>query len=493
MAELHSGATLTPTKLGLLEGWVGRQRWYAAKGQTPRLSRVFAWRLDDPAGEVGVETLLVRDDAGAQPVVYQVPLSYRDRPLAGGQDALVGTMQHSVLGPRWVYDATHDPVYAAGLLALIQGRILASSSSRSNTVEDAVQGVPHPSWHAQLAFGSSRVLAGEQSNTSVIIDARTTDGSPCPVIIKVFRMLAAGDNPDVVLQGALREAGCERVPAVVGSIRGSWPELDPIDRAAPTTDAAMVSGHLALAQELLPGVEDAWRVATRAVAVGGDFTQAARDLGAATAEVHRTLARALGISPVTEETGSQIIAEMAGRYASAVAEVPQLARYRDLVEHLLGEAARAPWPPMQRIHGDLHLGQVLHSPRRGWVLLDFEGEPLRPLAERGEPDQWIRDVAGMLRSIDYAGGAWEQRGTGSARAWVTRTQEAFLDGYAQAAGEDPRRHAALLAAFELDKAMYETVYEARNRPGWVGIPLAAIDRLTAPHRPAAHPPTQHSE
>jgi maltokinase len=122
---------------------------------------------------------------------------------------------------------------------------------------------------------------------------------------------------------------------------------------------------------------------------------------------------------------------------------------------------------------------VLHSPERGWVLLDFEGEPLRPLSERSLPDQPIRDVAGMLRSFDYVGGTLEQAHGGSARSWVTSAQQSFLDGYAEAAGSDPRGLGPLLEAFELDKAMYEVVYEARNRPGWVGIPLGAVRRLTA--------------
>lgn len=517
MAELHHGATLTPSKLELLGQWVGGQRWYAAKGQTPRLTRVFAWRLDDPAGAVGVETLIVRDDAGPGPVLYQVPLTYRSEELTEARAALVGTLRHSVLGERWVYDGTHDPVYAACLLALVQGRMQAASSTVGDAVEHAVRGVPHPTWTRTLDFVSSRVLAGEQSNSSIIIEAQAEDCAASPVIIKIFRMLAPGDNPDVVLQSALREAGCDRVPAVVGAVRGSWPvpaaarpspgtpagltsggssEPTSADTSEPTSDGSsepisadtseLAFGHLALAQEYLPGLRDAWRVASQAVAEGTDFTEPARALGRATAEVHRTLALALGSSPVTEEAGSQIIGEMAGRFESAVEQVPDLARFRDLVAHLLGEAARAPWPPMQRIHGDLHLGQVLHSPDRGWILLDFEGEPLRPLAERSEPDQWIRDVAGMLRSIDYAGGAWEHGHDRSAREWVANTQTAFLEGYAEAAGADPREHAALLAAFELDKAMYETVYEVRNRPGWVGIPVSAIDRLTQPHRPTAH-------
>ncbi len=482
MAELHHDATITPSKLELVEGWMGAQRWYTAKGGRPLLRLVGRWRLDDPAGEVGVETLLVADESGTEPVVYQVPLTYRGAPLDGAEHALVGTTEHSVLGRRWVYDAPHDPVYATQLLELVQGRVRAASSERSDAVEEDVAGVPQPSWGRQVRVASARVLSGEQSNTSVILDAVDDAGEAVPLIVKVFRMLSPGDNPDVVLQGALVDAGSARVPAVVGAVTGHWTH--------PTTEGdTRASGHLAFCQEFLPGVEDAWRVALRAGEAGEDFTAPAHELGEATAEVHATLAEAFGTSPTTPEQVDAVLAEMRRRFDAAVTAQPALDEVRDAVEAVLRAAQDAPWPPLQRIHGDLHLGQVLRSPDRGWVLLDFEGEPLRPLAERSLPDLWVRDVAGMLRSIDYVGGALEQAGVGDdARARVAATQQAFLDGYAARAGSDPRSLGPLLAAFELDKAMYEVVYETRNRPGWVGIPLHAVRRLIHDDTPA--PTTQ---
>ncbi len=482
MAELHHDATISPTKLELLEEWMGSQRWYAAKGRRPRLRLAGRWRLDDPAGEVGVETLLVADESGTEPVVYQVPLTYRGAPLDDAEHALVGTMEHSVLGPRWVYDAPHDPVYATQLVELVQGRVRAASASESDAVDESVVGVPQPSWDREVRVASSRVLSGEQSNTSVILDARDPGDEPVPLIVKVFRMLAPGDNPDVVLQGALVDAGSARVPAVVGAVTGRWTH--------PTTEGdAPATGHLAFCQEFLPGVEDAWRVALRAGEAHADFTGAARELGEATAEVHTTLADALGTGPTSPEQVAAVLAEMRLRVDAAVAAAPELEELRDPVEAVLRAAADGPWPPMQRIHGDYHLGQVLRSPERGWVLLDFEGEPLRPLAERSLPDLWVRDVAGMLRSIDYVGGTLEQAGDdGRAREWVAATQTAFLDGYAARAGSDPRSLGPLLAAFELDKAMYEVVYETRNRPTWVAIPLAAVRRLA--HHDVPDPTTQ---
>ncbi|MGL4745828.1 MAG: maltokinase N-terminal cap-like domain-containing protein [Dermatophilaceae bacterium] len=471
MAELHHDAVLVPGTLELLEAWMGDQRWYAAKGRRPRLRRVGRWRLDDPAGDVGVETLVVVDDCGTDPVVYQVPLTYRAAPLAGADHALVGVLEHSVLGRRWVYDAPHDPVYAAQLLELVQGRVRARSSSLSHTDDGTVRGVPQRSWSTEVRARTSRVLSGDQSNTSIVLDGDLPDGRHLPLVIKVFRMLSPGDNPDVVLQGALIDAGSTRVPAAVGAVTGSW--------GHPGSGGDLPSsGHLAVAQEFLPGVEDAWLIALRAVEEGRDFSGPAQALGAATAEVHLVLADALGTSPTTPEQAAEVIAGMRRRLDAAVAVHPALEEVRDRVEAVLGSLRTANWPALQRVHGDYHLGQVLHSAERGWVLVDFEGEPLRPLAERSLPDQWIRDVAGMLHSLDYVGRRWEQLQGGGARAWVATARTSFLDGYAARSGEDPRVYGSLLAAFELDKALYQLVYEAGNRPAWLDVSIGAVQQLT---------------
>jgi len=194
--------------------------------------------------------------------------------------------------------------------------------------------------------------------------------------------------------------------------------------------------------------------------------------------VHSELARLFPVHATTALEKAAIMASMRERAALAVAEVPALAAESEAVERVFRLAEEAPWPESQRIHGDYHLGQVLAVPGRGWVLLDFEGEPMRPMLERSEPDVTLRDVAGMLRSFDYVAGTYAQSPHAAAVSeWAHVARDAFLDGYIARSGSDLRAQRALLDAFELDKALYEVGYEARNRPDWVSIPANAIRYL----------------
>jgi maltokinase len=481
---------LTPSILAVLPQWVAKQRWYAGKGRVPVLRDIGGLGLEDPAGQVEIDIHLLLDESGRTPTTYQVPLTCRTTPLAGADRALVATVDLGDQGPpgregtRYYYDAPHDPAFATALLALILNEsTVGSVREKRNRPQgpDGPQGIVGAGGHSLATTDpgdviTSRVLSGEQSNTSIILDLVDILGTPSkPLICKLFRVLQHGQNPDVVVQSALSAAGSTLVPGSVGYIWGQWP-----DASAPD---GLAAGHLAFAQEFLPGVEDAWRVALAAVAAGVDFSKRARSLGLATAGVHATLAKAMGTREATRDDVAALTRSMRARHAAALSEVPALAEYDQMVRSSIEAVSSASWPALQRIHGDYHLGQVLDVPGRGWVLVDFEGEPLRPLAERTQPDLALRDVAGMLRSFDYVAGSWEKEHPGrSAASWASQARTAFLEGYTSSTGRDPREDAVLLEALELDKALYEVVYEARNRPTWLSIPITAIARLFAGRR-----------
>ena len=437
-----------------LAGWMARQRWYATKGSTPVI-RVIGSFEADLDGVLAI-TLLVVDEAPDLPVLYQVPVVARRTPLPGGDAAFIGSADD-----LYLYDAPHDPAWARHLFELMSA---GSHVDGSDVVVDGTSLVEA----GQVR--RSRVLTGEQSNTSIIYDL---DGGPVEhAIAKVFRVLHHGDNPDVTTQAALTEGGSTRVPTTFGSLQASWPD--------PGRDEGRAHGHLAFSQEFLAGAEDAWRVALDAASARADFTTSARELGTAVAEVHATLADRLGTVPADDDAVADALTSMRRRISIAAREVPEIAEHEEAVLAVYEAAESLTWPSLQRIHGDLHLGQALQSPTRGWVLLDFEGEPLRPMPERSRPDLTIRDIAGMLRSFDYVAGSLAQQTPAvDASAWAHDARVAFVDGYIASSGVDVRAQRALLDAFEIDKAVYEAIYEKWNRPDWIGIPLAAVARLVA--------------
>jgi predicted trehalose synthase len=466
---------MQPSFAQFLPPWMARQRWYVGKGSEPVLRRIGGLRWQDPDGEVGLETWFLADDAGDRRTVYQVPLSYRSTPLPGAERALVATAQHSELGTRYVYDACHDPVFAGALVATLlgQGSVASDGAGEHGTAT----GHRHPGTPQAVGgvVRSSRVLHGEQSNTSIIVELGSDnpgsdDPGPAAVIVKLFRVLQDGLNPDIVLHEALARAGSVLVPRLVGWLSGRWPD--------PTSPTGTADGHLAFAEEYFADVQDGWRVALAAVAAGEDFADRAGALGRTTATLHATLAAALPTAVADPGAIEAIAATMRERLVAAVAEVPTLGDDALRATRVLAAAACHPWPRLQRVHGDYHLGQVLDVPGRGWILLDFEGEPLRPLAERSAPDVALRDVAGMLRSFDYAARSWERERPGaSADGWLRSARQAFLAGYAAVAGAMTAPQSVLLRALELEKALYEVVYEARHRPSWSAIPIQAVQRL----------------
>lgn len=420
--------------LPLLTDWMPRQRWFAATGGASRLRLLAEIPMDGAAPHAEVSVLLIADDATDRPVVYQVPVVVRRDPSPALRAAVIGTTSDGMT----LLDGPHDPAFTRALMRQIAPGVEATAE----------------------------VLRGEQSNTSIIF--RPTEGRP--VICKVFRQVEEGTNPDIELQTVLTDAGSSHVPAVIGAVTGSWTD--------PLVCAHIASGSLAFAQEFFPSVSDAWRVALGAAADDADFTAAAADLGRTTADIHRDLARLLPTRPATGAARETVAAAWRRRLDIALVEVPALRPHEAAIRARYADAMGVGWPDLQRIHGDYHLGQVLQVPGRGWVLLDFEGEPMRPIGERREPDLALRDIAGMLRSFDYVAGSVLQERPSSVSAvlaWAEAARTAFLAGYAVAM--PGTAGGPLLAALELEKAVYEAIYEARHRPGWLSIPLAAVERL----------------
>jgi maltokinase len=259
-----------------------------------------------------------------------------------------------------------------------------------------------------------------------------------------------------------------------------------------TAEAGGVPTVLAILSSYLRAAVDGWSLAAtsvrdlyadgdrQAAQAGGDFAGEAERLGEATAEVHRDLASAFGVKELPAGAYAEMSAGMLDRLDRAVAAVPELARCEPALRAAFEEVGTLSDPlEVQRIHGDYHLGQVMRT-QTGWVLLDFEGEPAVPLEQRRGRFPALRDVAGMLRSLDYAarfqlaGNESADQIAAAARDWARRNQAAFCAGYARAGGADPGKHGILVRALTLDKAVYEVIYEARNRPSWLSIPLGSI-------------------
>ncbi|MFC4373509.1 1,4-alpha-glucan branching protein [Nocardia halotolerans] len=203
MAVIHH-TSLTPSKLELVEAWLPSRQWY--RGSAPRLSRAGGFRLDDADGAVGIEFMLLIDDSALGPVLYHVPLTYRDAPLPGADSALLGTAEHGVLGQRWVYDGTRDPVAVAAVADLLAGKVAAQSQSHSDTDDSTV--VVN---HTDLQF----------SNTA---PGATVDGDTCtdhtelsPAVILRFHRLPVGPLPDV--------RGSVAAPYVINGLERSIVEL----------------------------------------------------------------------------------------------------------------------------------------------------------------------------------------------------------------------------------------------------------------------------
>jgi maltokinase len=459
----------------LLKAYIEHARWFGGKGRPFQVTGVRRLHLhagvpgdpEDRAPTVAIElALLAYEDGGSD--TYQLPVSYHPEERPGLEHARIGAWQDPELGEVHAYDALHD--HAATPLwlhSLATGATL--GPVRFVRVGD----------HELDTEARSTVFSGQQSNTSVAFG----DDS----LMKVFRRLTPGTNPDIEILSALSEAGSDHVATLYGYVETDDP----------------LSGEvvqLGILQQFLRTASDGWDIALASLRdllaeamhaqdAGGDFASESHRLGVALAEMHQTLAEAFPTQTWDRSHLSGLADEMSARLDAAVEVVPGIEPYAAALHASFDAVRHHPGPvTAQRVHGDLHLGQTLRTVRT-WKIIDFEGEPAKPLAERRRPDSPWRDVAGMVRSFDYAAelsrldheqstGDADQDDAEQAREWSQRNTDAFLAGYREAVGVELDQ--VLLTAYTADKAVYEAVYEARNRPSWLPIPLAALHRIAVP-------------
>ncbi|MEV8359133.1 phosphotransferase [Microbacterium sp. NPDC076895] len=471
----------------LLESYLVRTRWFGGKGrpfdveQVRSVAEVPA-QHGGPSLTVFLVTVVYRDqDAGSE--VYQVPLSGYDEMEERIGHAYVGAVG-TESGPLHLYDAVHD---REAMRIWLDGFIAAEATGTAQVDRLRFHRVPGggPLDNSLV----SAPMTGEQSNSS----ARFDDTA----IMKLFRKLSPGINPDIEIHEELTRGGSEHIAQLYG-----WVEID-------------VDGQLlqtAMLQEFLATATDGFELAVASVRTlladpqqrvedsGGDFAGEAARLGEALASVHALMRSRFPAGTRGGDTAAHLAHAMRGRLEEARRSVPGLETHVPQLLRLYDAVAALDGLDVQRVHGDLHLGQTLRT-SHGWRIVDFEGEPGRPFAQRSLPDSPWRDVAGMLRSFDYAAAMIEMSWATDAdtdegqalraeraREWSARAREYFVAAYVAAISSvdgsegdpgidltGPER--VLLDAYVADKAVYEVMYEIRNRPTWVSIPLEALERV----------------
>ncbi len=465
---------MTPPHLDpdVISGYLDRTRWFGGKGRPYTVTDVR--NLGHvPGGPPLVVIHLVEltyADAEGGTELYQVPLSFYVHPEGRLDHAFVGWWEDPDYGWVHAYDALHD----RAAMALWQRAFDAGAAP-----EEAGLRFHRLPGHELDLEAHSTLFSGEQSNSSVAFGE--------DALMKVFRKVTPGVNPDIAVHEVLTRTGSTHVAALYG-----WLDVSLGDGEDDVLQLAML-------QQFLRTASDGWDLAQASVRSlfadlevhasesGGDFSGEATRLGEALSEVHATLRKHFPTETWPAAAAAELAASMTGRLDAALAVVPELEEHAKGLRVAFDEVAHLDGLDVQQIHGDLHLGQTLRT-SVGWKIVDFEGEPAKPLAERQLPDSPWRDVAGMLRSFDYAARVVQRALSTSdetdaeridtrAEEWSERNKNHFLHAYA--GGEPTPEQQVLLNAYVADKAVYETVYETRNRPSWVAIPLQAVARIGA--------------
>jgi len=425
----------------LAADWLAAQRWFRAK-QRPiaTVSQLDSARL----GPAELNVLEVTYADGGDADRYLVP-------TVGGREPQDG-----------------EGVWTAVVRAMADGAELRGEHgrfrcARTDALEDLL-----PSAREAAAALDERRLRVEQSNTSVVLGER--------LILKLYRLLEPGDSPDLEVSAFLTDVGFADTPPVAGTMTY-------------TADDGGEPAAAAMLQAFVSSTGDAWAAMLQALADDPRIgLEIAASVGGVTAAMHAALAsrpdhpsfpaRAVSVAEsaawrtsAERQLAQAVTAVSGGAHDRLVALAPAVtARFADTFGSATGEARES------RIHGDYHLGQLLARTDGGFSVIDFEGEPARPLVERRHPGSPLRDVAGLLRSLDYAARTAERdEPSFESEGWLVEARSAFISAYG---GIGPSE-SGLLEAFELEKACYEVRYEANNRPEWLWLPLAAVERLTA--------------
>jgi trehalose synthase-fused probable maltokinase len=459
--ELESPAAALAAALdaGAVAQWLSRQRWYATKSRQIA-SLQFEEAISLESGSPLVLTLAQTGFATGTHELYQLPLSF----VAPGE---LGSREPIQRARDWVVvDAIADPELARELLRAID-------AERTIETEEGCARFARVDPGAPLRHGEAvRPMGVEQSNSSIVFAEET--------VLKVFRRLEPGINPELEMLRFLTERDFQSIAPLQGYYE---------------YESRALQATLGVAQRFYPAAVGGWELALDRIGTDpAAFLISLGALGEVTAALHNQLASDNddpAFSP--EEPSSEALALLVATIDEEIDRVFVRLPDDDRVAALVGRGQEVREQISQRAqlgvggrsirtHGDYHLGQTLYV-NGSWLVIDFEGEPARPLFERRQKTSPLRDVAGMLRSFAYAASASAiQRSLPAPGDFERRARETFLERYLAVIDSAllPAGEAAivnLLSIFELEKAIYELQYELDNRPDWVPIPVAGIRRL----------------